>query len=254
MKTYFSVLFIGLLSAGLLAQGFQTGERLKYRAHYGLLNAGFAELNIKNSNLHGESHYHIVGTGWSTGAVRAFFRVDDRYETYINKRTLLPSRFIRDINEGGFTENKEKTFDQQRKIVTVNNIKDKKISHHRFDNPVQDMVSAAYFLRSKPNTYYKVGQNFDVEIFMDGEVYPFRLKIQARERIKTRFGYINAIKFTPSVMRGRVFKDNESVTMWVSDDANMVPLLVQAKLVVGSLKMELFEYENVRYGMDFRSR
>ncbi|MDO5511052.1 MAG: DUF3108 domain-containing protein [Weeksellaceae bacterium] len=254
MKNYISALFLSLLSAGVLAQGFQVGERLKYRAHYGVLNAGFAELNIKNATINGESHYHVVGKGWSTGAVRAFFRVDDRYETYINKRNLLPSRFIRDINEGGFTEFKEKTFDHQKRIVTVNNIKDRHISHHRIDGPVQDMVSAAYFLRSRPNTHYKVGQSFDVNIFMDGEVYPFRLQIQARERLKTRFGYINAIKFTPSVMRGRVFKDNESVTMWVSDDANMVPLLVQAKLVVGSLKMELFEYENLRYGIDFRQR
>ena len=55
----------------------------------------------------------------------------------------------------------------------------------------------------------------------------------------------------PYVQEGRVFKESESVTMWITDDANMIPVSVKASLVVGSLNADIYEYKNLKYPINF---
>lgn len=233
------------------AQSFKSGEFLKYRVHYGFLNAGFASLVLDSTLYNGEPHYHVYGEGNSTGVVRIFFKVDDIYQTYINAKTFEPSRFIRNINEGGYKKNVRLNFDHKNKTVRINDLIEKKLTNVKLNKSVQDMLSAFYYLRTKPREIYTNGSSHAVNVFMDGEVYPFKLKIEKRERIKTKFGYINAIKLKPYVQSGRVFKAKESVSMWVSDDDNLIPLRLQASLAIGSLKMDLHEFKNTKYELKF---
>lgn len=252
MNKYIYIIIIFFISQLTLAQGFQVNEFLKYRVHYGFLNAGFATLKVSETNLNGVPHFHVVGEGSSTGAVRAFFKVDDRYETYFDKTNFRPTKFIRKIKEGGHEKNRILTFNHKTKVVTINDLKGKRVTYERFNTPVQDMLSAYYYLRTKSNHDYKTGEFQSVDIFMDGEVYPFKLKVEGRERIKTKFGLIDAIKLKPFVQSGRVFKAKESVTMWVSDDANLIPLKIKADLAVGSLDMDLYEYKNLKHNLAFK--
>ena len=88
-------------------------------------------------------------------------------------------------------------------------------------------------------------------IFLGDETLKFRLKVLGRETLKTKFGKIAAIKIRPYVQSGRVFKESESVTMWISDDDNLVPLKIKAGLLVGSLNADLNEYKNLKYPITF---
>lgn len=252
MNKFLYVLFTFFFSYFAIAQGFQDDEFLKYRVHYGFLNAGFATLKVNETNYNGKPHYHVVGEGSSTGAVRAFFKVDDRYETYFDKNRFTPSKFIRKVREGGHEKDRILTFDHSRKVVTINDLKAKKVTYAQIPANIQDMMSAFYYLRTKTNNDFKTGEFQNLNIFMDGEVYPFRLKVDGRERIKTKFGYVNAIKMTPYVQSGRVFEKQESVSMWVSDDLNLIPLKLKASLAVGSLEMDLHSYKNLKYKTDFK--
>ena len=89
-------------------------------------------------------------------------------------------------------------------------------------------------------------------MFFDEEVYKFRLKLLGKEEIKTKFGKVKTLKFRPYVQAGRVFKEEESLTIWVSDDANRIPLKVQASLFVGSLKAELVDYKGLKHKTIFK--
>lgn len=246
----FFTVFIGITAA---AQGFQDNEFLKYRVHYGFLNAGFATLEVDETTYNGKPHFHVTGKGSSTGAVRAFFKVDDRYETWFEKGKYTPSKFIRKVREGGHEKDRILTFDNTRKVVTINDLKAKKVTYAKFENQVQDMLSAFYYLRTKTNNDFTTGEFQKVDVFMDGEVYPFKLKVDGRERISTKFGKINAIKLTPYVQSGRVFKAKESVTMWVSDDLNLIPLKLKAELAVGSIEMDLHSYKNLKHKINFQN-
>ena len=233
------------------AQNYQDGEFLKYRIHYGLLNAGFATLEVKSSELNGKKHHHVIGQGSSSGAVRAFYKIDDRYESYIDAANGKPSKFIRDISEGGYTRDQVFTFDHNKKVVEVNNRKSKKVSYMQFEGNVQDLLSAFYYLRNYDTDDLKTGDYINVDVLLSDGTYKFKLKILGRESIKSKFGTIKCLKIRPYVQSGRIFKESESVTMWVTDDANHVPIQIKAELTVGSLKADLYDYKNVKSKLNF---
>ena len=110
------------------------------------------------------------------------------------------------------------------------------------------MLSAFYYLRSNINEdALQPGHEIYLNLFIDDENMDFKVKFLGREVIKTKFGKVNALKFRPYVMAGRVFKEQESLTFWVSDDKNKVPLKIEADLAVGSLDADLDAYKGLKY-------
>ena len=69
--------------------------------------------------------------------------------------------------------------------------------------------------------------------------------------IKTKFGKVKCLVLRPVLQKGRVFKDEESMTIYVTDDANKIPILIQSELLVGSIKIELADYEGLRNPVSF---
>lgn len=91
----------------------------------------------------------------------------------------------------------------------------------------------------------KVGDEIAIDMFMDSQVYPFKLRFLGKEKIKTKFGKVKTLIFRPLVQSGRIFKAQESVTLWITDDANKIPLKIKAELSVGSLQADLDEYRGL---------
>jgi hypothetical protein len=228
---------------------FDKGEWFKFEMSYsGFLKAGEATLVVKESNYNGKPVFHVVGKGKTTGPIRWFFKVKDRYESYFDKITGLPYKFVRNINEGGHTKHKIVEFDHVNNKAHVNNIKRKKKTIVTTKDSVQDLVSAFYYLRNNYDTdTIKEGDYVTLNMFFDEENYPFKLKFLGKETISTNFGKINTLKFRPYVMAGRVFKESESLTLWVSADKNKVPLKIKADLSVGSLRADLEEFKGLKH-------
>ena len=227
---------------------FQEGEWFRFRIHYGWFNASYATLEIKESKIDGKDYHHVVGIGKSTGALHWFFKVDDRYESHFDKKTIQPRRFIRKIDEGGHTKDIQIDFDHATGIATVNNKKHKKIETVEFTPNAQDMVSSFYYLRDKiDHRTIKKGDTYTFPMFFDKENFDFRLKMLGKETIKTKFGKIECLKFRPYVMAGRVFKEEESLTLWVSADENKIPLKIKASLAVGSLEADLDAFKGLKH-------
>ena len=248
------VLFLTSISIGysqvpMKAQeptAFQEGESFKFRIHYGLVTAGYATLKV-NQDQNKASAYHIKGFGETTGLSRLFFKVEDYYESHIDKETNLPYKFIRKINEGGYTKDKVIEFDQDnQKAVVHNKKKDVKTT---FDtNPdVHDMISSFYYLRNFLDVNnLKEGEEAQLTMFFDQKNYPFKIRFLGRDTIRTKFGKVPCLMFRPLVLSGRVFKEQESLTIWVSDDDNKMPIRIKASLAVGSLKADLVEYKGLK--------
>ena len=224
---------------------FKKGEYLKFKISYGLLNAGFASLEIRDSIIDNHPVFHVVGKGWTTGMVDFFFPVQDDYQTYFDKRTVQPQYFIRNVNEGGYTTNREIFFNYDSIQAKVVDHKRDTIKYFEIHEDIQDMVSAFYHLRTKDLSNLKEGETISIDIFFDGKINNFQLKLIGREELKTKFGKVNALVLKPIVQVGRVFKENESVTLWITDDLNKLPLKIQASILVGSLKAELFEFKGL---------
>ena len=90
---------------------YKLGEYTNYNISFGPLEVGSGELMISSiCNINNKTSYHIIGKGRTSSFFDVFFKVRDVYETYIDTNTLLPTRFIRDVNEGGYNINKEYIF------------------------------------------------------------------------------------------------------------------------------------------------
>ena len=240
---------IATLSAQERAYG--DGEWFKFRVHYGLLTAGYASLQVNNENLRGKDVFHVKGEGKTIGVSKWFFKVEDNYQSYIDKEKDIPYRFIRKIYEGGHTKDIEIDFDHTSKKALVYNKKHDTKEELSFPEDTQDMVSAFYYLRNRLDTEnIEEGQFVDMNMFFDRENYKFRLKFLGREILNTNFGKVSCLVFRPYVQSGRVFKERESLTVWVTDDKNKMPMLIKADLAVGSLKATLTEYKGLKHSFN----
>ncbi|MGG5505691.1 MULTISPECIES: DUF3108 domain-containing protein [unclassified Myroides] len=227
-------------------QAFKAGEYLKFRVSYGILNAGIAEMQLSEVTYKGQTMYHAKGIGYTTGLSKVFFKVYDDYQSYFEKGQVVPHRFIRKIDEGGYTKDQEGFFNYAKNNVLVKDYEKNKETTYPIVANVQDIVSAFYYLRNNPKLdHLKKNEAVEIDMFFDGEVFRFKLLYLGTTELKTKFGKIKALTFRPYVMAGRVFKEKESLTVWVSADANKVPLRIKASLAVGSLKADLEEYQGL---------
>lgn len=243
---FFGVQFMA--HAQEVTAAYQDGEWFKFRVHYGLVTAGYATLKVENSTYKEKSVYHVKGFGETTGLSRFFFNVEDYYESYIDKNSNLPYKFVRKINEGGHTKDKTIDFDQDNRKAYIFNKKHNKHKTVATEVGVQDMVSAFYYLRNTLDTeQLKVGDETELTMFFDSENYPFKLRYLGKEIIRTKFGRIKCLKFRPMVESGRVFKEQESLTVWVSDDDNKAPIRIKASLAIGSLKVDLEAFKGLKH-------
>ena len=217
-------------------KAFKAGEELNYRLHYGIINAGTAKLEVKklDKKIAGREVYHVVGSGRSTGAFDWVFKVRDRYETFLDVDGVFPWLFVRNISEGGYKKHQTYKFVQNKN--KVDNGKGK-----TFETPsgVQDMLSAFYYARSMDYTKAKKNEVFTVWSFVDDELWPLKIRFLKRETIKVGGKKYKAMKFCPVVQEGRLFENEDDVSVWISDDENKIPLLAQGKIWVGSIKFEL---------------
>lgn len=224
---------------------FKDGEWLKYKMSYsGFLRAGSAVLEVKEQDLEGKKVFYTKGTGWTTGMIKWFFAVDDIYESYFDKDNIKPYLFKRDIKEGGYERHRVTSFNYKTNKAFVQDFTSKKDSTITFSN-VQDMLSSFYYLRNRDVKGMRVGEEIAIDMFLDFKVYPFKLRFLGKEVLRTKFGKVKTLIFRPIVQSGRIFKEQESVTIWITDDANKIPVMLKADLAVGSLRAELEKYKGL---------
>lgn len=227
---------------------FQPGEWLKFRMHYGLLNASYATLHVKSNIIDGVPVYHVVGKGATTGLASLLFKVDDTYESYFGMEDMKPYKFVRKIDEGGYVKDYEINFDHKKDTAVLNDKKNKKTYSFNLQDSIQDLLSAFYYLRNNydPNDLVE-GETVKLKMLFDDDgIFDFKLKYLGTEVLKTKFGKVACYKFRPLVQSGRIFKEKESLALWVSADDNRIPIRIQADLAVGSIKVDLEAYNGLK--------
>jgi len=225
-------------------QVFSKGEELEYVVHYGFVYAGKATIEVVGSkkNNKGQELTHVKGTGFSTGAFDWFFKVRDTYESYINAESMNPELFVRRVDEGGYKINQDYKFNHEQNVV-VNQSKEK----YEIPEGIQDMMSAFYYARTIDFTNVKKGDVFTMYAFVDNEIEPLGIKFYGRRTIETEAGEFKCLAFQPRVLKGKVFKEEDDLLVYVTDDKNRIPVMVEAKILVGSVKMELESYKGLTH-------
>ncbi|MCI5057023.1 MAG: DUF3108 domain-containing protein [Flavobacteriales bacterium] len=218
---------------------FQRGEVLEYRVHYGFVDAGNARMEVSMSadEVNGRTAYKFVGTGKSNKFFDMFFKVRDYYVSYMDEENLTPLKFVRRVDEGGYKIKQDYIFhpDSNKVDNGKGQIVDVPID-------VQDMISAFYYARNLDMTGAQIGDIFGLPCFLDDEIWELQMKYLGTETLKADLGKFDCLKFAPVVQKGRIFKDEEDLVVYITNDKNRIPVQAKANILVGSIKMDLTSY------------
>lgn len=249
-KINFMVLVLMIASAPFYAQvdnfreiendAFTVGEKLTFDVKYGFVTAGVAEMAIPEyKKISGRDVYHITFRVNSVSSFDPFYKVRDRYVTYLDKEGLFPWRFEQHIREGGYKRDFSAFFDQRRGKA--------KTSEGSYEIPqyVNDIVSAFYLARTFDYGDLERGDKVHLENFYKDKVYPLDVVYLGKETIEVEAGTFECIMVEPLVEEGGLFKSEGSIVLWLSDDELRIPVKVKSKIIIGSINAELTAYEGL---------
>ncbi|RAU83810.1 DUF3108 domain-containing protein [Pontibacter arcticus] len=261
MKRIFPVLLIALLiSVGFVTkdrmrsvpnESFSNGEVLKYKVHYGLITAAEAVIDT-SPELHyvnGRACYRATVNGKTTSSFDLFIRIRDTWQSYIDTAAILPQRSYRNIQEGSYRKRETVDFDHYKNtaFVAYKKKKEEKSGSYKTADNVQDIVSGIYYLRTLNFDKMKAGEKVNVRGFFDEENFDMEVTFKGRETVSTKAGNIRALKLVPTMPDNKMFKGENAITLYLSDDKNKIPVLIQAEMLVGSVKVNLYEYKNLKH-------
>lgn len=220
---------------------FKDGETLKYQVHFGWIVGGTASLNVKEMNFKGSKIYYAKAKAKSIGITDKLYTVRDTYESFIDAKTGKPIKSVRDISENNYKYYNEVYFNHN-----DNKIKSTKSGEHKVPQNMFDVLSAFYYARRTLFDNLKNNEIIEINTFFEDELYPLKIRYIGTEKIYTKFGEVECLKFNPIVEPGRIFDSEDDMKIWVSNDKNHLPVRIQFDLIVGSLKCDLIDYKGLK--------
>ncbi|RPD50003.1 DUF3108 domain-containing protein [Hymenobacter sediminis] len=231
---------------------FERGEVLQYKVHYGLINAAEATIEVDDAvhRINERPCYRATVTGRTLGSFDYFLRIRDTWRSYIDTTSILPQRFYRNIEEKNYRKRETVDFDHLRDVANVESHKkdknDVKKGTFKTPNNVQDLVSGFYFLRTLNYDQRRPGEVIKVQGFFDEDVFNMDVIYKGRETVETKAGVIRTIRLVPKMPSNKLFRGENAVSVYLSDDRNKIPVLIQAEMFVGSVKVDMYKYKGLR--------
>ncbi len=230
---------------GINNVAFQVDEEVTFTVYYAVagiyVNAGNATFTSKLETINNRPVYHVSGEGKTNSSYDWIYKVRDKYETFIDTTTMQPLKFIRNVNEGGYKKYQNITFNKTANTAIATD------GVFKVPACVQDVVSAMYYARNLDFSQLQPDDKIPFSMFLDNEVFNMYIRYVGKEEIKTKYGKFKAIKIKPLLLKGQIFDGGENMTVWVSDDANHIPVRVESPLVVGKIKVDMMSYNNLRH-------
>jgi hypothetical protein len=225
---------------------FIRGEKLTFRVAFnsaltGSITGGKATLEVKSENkiINDRSTYHVVGDGKTTGFIEIFYKIHDRFESYFDQDAMIAWQFSRHTRENNYKKDDLVIFRQHDKLA-VSLTKIMKVPEN-----MQDIISAFYYARTLDISGLEPGGIIHVPFFLDDSVYNSRVVFKGRETVETKLGKFRCIAFRPMVATGYAFDDPYPITLWISDDTNRLPILIESEQSVGRARVELISYSGL---------
>ena len=236
-------------------KAFAPGEVITYKAYYNWsfiwLTAGEVEFKVMSKKYEGRDVYHLYSYGASYKSYDWIFKLREKYQAYVDTETLMPLWYERDVYEGGYTAFEDYKFDYRNNLIHTYV---QKGSNPGVDGSLPltpclfDIITAVYYFRSVDFNKYKPGDKIPLNMILDSESYNLSMRYLGKEEVKTRDKKkYKCLKFAIQLVEGTVFKGDEDAIIWVTDDANKVPVIVEAQILVGSVKAILNEAKGLKH-------
>jgi hypothetical protein len=226
---------------------FQAGEKVEFNVYYSVggvyVPAGVGSFATTMERLNGKPVYHVFGEGHTLSSYEWVYKAKDVYETYMDVETLQPLKFVRNINEGGYKKYQTINFNKAANTAITNK------GVFRVPSCVHDVVSAVFYARNIDFNRLRINDRIAINLFLDDENFNMYIRYLGKEEISTKYGKFRTIKFKPLTIRGTIFEGGEKMTVWITDDANHVPVHIESPIIVGKVKIDMMNFHGLRSPM-----
>lgn len=233
---------------------FGNGEQLAFTVsyHWGFiwLDAGLVDFNATKMAGEKSEYWKFFSTGKSFRKFDWLFKVRDTFEVKTTE-TLFPIHFRRHTHEGGYIIFNDYHFNRENKEVYTYSYETKKPAKRdtlKLKNGATDVLTATYITRSMDFNQINIGDTIPIPMILDDIVFSLPIVFLGKEIFTTpdkqRF---RSIKFSVRLEEGTMFSAGEELFVWVTDDDNKLPLMIEAKITVGSIKVYLSSYKNLAH-------
>ena len=214
---------------------FPLGQTLHYEADWRVWSAGVATIRVEHSG----SQEHVAATADSTGVVALLYRVQDRFNSYLDAKTLCSAKLIKHTEEGSHRRETVITYDYSRgkAVLEERNLKDNQQKRTENDIPgcVTDVVSGILYVASLP---LQQGANYSFPLNDGGKTVTVQAHVEGKEQVKTPAGTFQTVRVGPEGDYG-ILKNRGRIWIWYTDDAQHLPVQMRAKLFWGTLTVYL---------------
>lgn len=232
---------------------FKSGEKVTYRAVYNWgfiwINAADVIFTVRDTIYNNRPSIHFKSVGWSLKQYDWFYKVRDRFESIVSE-SLRPYWFERESYEGGYKAYNQYQYnykDNTLKIVSQTSERPYKQELLTLRPGAFDVLSAIYYCRCINFNSLKVEEKIPLTMIIDNEIFDLYIRYLGKETLTAHDGKIyQTIKFSVKLVEGTIFKGGEDLNVWVIDDQFRIPVLIEAKILIGSIKAVLVSAEGLR--------
>ncbi|MEN0053189.1 MAG: DUF3108 domain-containing protein [Mucilaginibacter sp.] len=225
---------------------FKVGEKLSYKMKYGIFTAAEANIRVEGSDkkFEGQPAFHLIAEGKTAGSFDVFYKVRNKYESYVNENTLEPYFYTENRREGKWKHSDNVTFDHKDNKVTANK------GVYQFKGKTFDFVSAYYFARTIDVSKMKVGEKFELQYFLEDGFHSMGITYVGTEVVSCSMGKFNCLKFNPTIIPGRIFRKDSKLYLWITNDGNRIPVKAHVEVILGSITMDLQGATGLKYPLN----
>jgi len=233
---------------------FTEGESISYEVSYNWgpiwVNAGIVTFSVSREKFLGKDAWHLKSTGTTYSSYDLLFKVRDYYDTWINPDSFTTYEFRRYIYEGGYSLINTLRFDYPNSKAyssTKRNKNPVRLDTLKADPCSFDILSAVYFTRTFDFSNLKPETKIPISVIIDDNIYAIYIRALGKETVTNKDGSrYRCIKFSAKMVQGTIFKGDEDILVWVTDDENKIPVYIEARILVGKIKAYLKDAKGLR--------
>ncbi len=237
---------------------FRAGEQLTYHVAYNWrfvwVDAGRIRFVVDSTTFNQKPAYSFKSIGRSIPAYDWFFKVRDEFRSEASAEDFSPFWYSRKTNEGGYKVDNRVDFDYDKKKLiakTENSSRPTKVDTLALSSGVLDVLTAVYYARAQDFSKFSPGEKIPLNMVIDGEIHNLYGRYLSDEVVENYDGQLfRCHKFSATLVEGTMFRGGEDLFVWFSADRNRIPILVEAKILVGSVKAWFSGGKNIFHPMD----
>jgi len=232
---------------------FGKGEQLDYRVSFGFFNVGKAITKIDQRiyTINSKPCYKIDAWGETSDWISWVTRVKDNWGAYLDTTTLNSQVAYRKIREGRYKKDEITNYDHNENKAEVKVLNHEtgvyeKTETYSIPKNAKDLVAGFMLLRVIDFSKVHLNDTLVINGFYEDTAYNLRVMYKGKETVHVKVGKVPCYKLVPIMPDNKLFDGDNSITVWISEDGNKIPVKIQAKMFIGHTGLELVSFRGLR--------